>query len=74
MTIPFFIEEPITWKQVKIPQDIVYYCDSLIENVDREDLRYIDCVWMHMGYYGASKDVMKAYRNKWNPPVKPIFK
>ena len=59
MTVPFFIEEPITWKKVEVPQDILYY--------------YIDCVWMHMGYYGVPKHVMKAHREEFNPPVRPIF-
>ena len=42
-------------------------------DADREDLRYIDCVWMHMGYYGVPKHVMKAVREEWNPPVVPVF-
>ena len=73
MTIPFFIEEPITWKKVEVPPDIIQYCDMTTVNADREDLRYIDCVWMHMGYYGVPKHVMKAHRDEFNPPVKPIF-
>jgi hypothetical protein len=81
MTVPFFIEEPITWKKVEVPQDILYYCDMTTYDADREDLRYIDCVWMHMGYYGVPKDVMKgvpkhvmkAHREEFNPPVRPVF-
>jgi hypothetical protein len=61
MTVPFFIEEPLTWKKVEVPYDIVQYCDTFTLDADREDLRYIDCVWMHMG------------REEWNPPVQPIF-
>jgi hypothetical protein len=26
-----------------------------------------------MGYYGVPKNVMKAVRDEWNPPVQPIF-
>ena len=73
MTIPVYIEEPITWKKIEVPYDIVQYCDSFTLDADREDLRYIDCVWMHMGYYGTPKEVMKAVRDKWNPKVVPVF-
>jgi len=73
MTVPFFIEEPITWKKIEVPQDILYYCDMTTFDADREDLRYIDCVWMHMGYYGVPKHVMKAVRDEFNPPVLPVF-
>ena len=75
MTIPFFVEEPITWKQVKVPYDIVYYCDNHTRYQDREDLEYIDCVWMHMGYYGVPKHIMKAVREEYfnRPSIHPIF-
>ena len=73
MTVPFFIEEPYTSQIVSGPYDIVQYCDSFTVNVDREDLSYIDCVWMHMGYYGTPAHVMRAVRNEWNPPVNPVF-
>ena len=73
MTVPFFVEEPITWKKVEVPYDIVQYCDSFTVDADREDLRYIDCVWMHMGYYGVPTHVMKAVRDEWNPSVVPVF-
>ena len=75
MTIPFFIEDPTQFHRpkVEVPYDIVQYCDSFTVDADREDLRYIDCVWMHMGYYGVPKHVMKAVRDEWNPPVRPVF-
>lgn len=73
MTVPVFIEEPITWKQIEVPYDIVQYCDMTTLDADREDLRYIDCVWMHMGYYGVPTDVMKSVREEFNPPVIPVF-
>ena len=57
---PFFIEEPITYKKIEVPQYILKYCDSSTFNIERENLRYYDCVYMNMGYYG-------------NPPLKPIF-
>lgn len=67
MTIPFFIEEPITLKQVEVPQEILHYCDSFTMTNDRENLRYIDCVWMHMGYYGTPAYIMEAVRDEWDP-------
>jgi len=27
-----------------------------------------------MGYYGVPKHIMKAHRDEFNPPVKPVFK
>ena len=39
--IPFFIEEPITWKKIEVPPDIIEYCDMTTLNADREDLRYL---------------------------------
>jgi len=71
--LPIFVIEPITWKKIEVPSDIIKYCDMTTLNADREDLRYIDCVWMHMGYYGVSPEIMKAVREEFNPKVKPIF-
>jgi hypothetical protein len=68
-----FVENPITFKQEEVPADIIQYCDSFTLHADHEDLRYLDCVWMHMGYYGVPKSVMKAHRDEWNPPVIPVF-
>jgi hypothetical protein len=79
MTVPFFIEEPITQKQIEVPQEILFYCDNFTLDADREELRYIDCVWMHMGYYGVPASVMKAVRDevrdfKTHPPeILPVF-
>jgi len=68
-----FVENPLTLKQEEVPADIIQYCDSFTLDADREDLRYLDCVWMHMGYYGVPKHVMKSVREEWNPPVIPVF-
>jgi lactam utilization protein B len=76
MTVPFYIEEPNTWKQVQVPPDIIEYCDEFTLDADREDLRYIDCVWMHMGYYGTPAHIMKAVREEYRQrimTVTPIF-
>ena len=59
--ISFLIEEPITYKKIEVPQYILKHCDLFTFNIERENLRYYDCVYMNMGYYG-------------NPPLKPIFK
>jgi len=80
MTVPLFIEEPLTWKKIEVPYEIVQYCDMTTFYADREDLRYIDCVWMHMGYYGVPKHVMKAHRDEFYsdtktkvPQIAPLF-
>ena len=52
MTIPYYIENPITHVETEVPQEILYYCDNFTLDADRADLRYFDCVSMHMGYYG----------------------
>ena len=73
MTVPFFIEEPLTWKKIEVPQDIVYYCDMTTFDADREDLRYIDCVYMNMGLYGNSPEQMREMRRRYGYQVRPIF-
>lgn len=67
MTVPFFIENPTVDHRpmVEVPYEIVMYCDEFTVDADREDLRYTDCVWMHMGYYGTPKHVMKAVRDEY---------
>jgi hypothetical protein len=37
------------YNQVQVPQEIVDFCDHFTYNAEREDLRYLDCVYMHMG-------------------------
>lgn len=73
MTVPFFVTDNITRQQVEVPQEIVFWCDAMTVDANREDLRYLDCVYMHMGFYGVPKHIMKAVREEFNPPVKPIF-
>ena len=57
------------YKQVEVPQEILEYCDYFTYDADREDLRYIDCVYMHMGYYGNSIDHL--YELRYN--IVPVF-
>ena len=73
MTVPFFIEEPITWKKIEVPYDIVQYCDAFTVDADREDLRYVDCVWMNMGYYGNDPRLLKKMRERLFNKVYPVF-
>jgi len=73
MTVPFFVEEPITWKKVEVPQEILLYCDEYTIDTDREDLRYLDCVYMNMGLYGNSPEQMREMRRRYNYSVRPIF-
>ena len=77
MTIPFFIEDPTQYHrpEVRVPYDIVQYCEDYTLAEDRTDIRFVDCVWMHMGYYGTPPDIMKAIREEYfnAPPVRPVF-
>jgi len=40
------------YQSIQVPQEIVRYCDEYTFYTPRDDLRYIDCVYMNMGYYG----------------------
>lgn len=75
MTIPFFVEDPTTLKQIQVPYDIVRYCDDFTVDSEREDLRYVDCIWMHMGYYGTPPNIMKAVRDEHfnRTTIHPVF-
>jgi len=57
------------YKQVEVPQEIVEYCDVFTYYADRDNLRYIDCVYMHMGYYGNNIDHL--YKLRYN--IVPVF-
>lgn len=57
MTIPIYVEEPITWEKIQVPYEVVEYCEKFTRldpyNVESniEDLMLKDCYWMNMGYY-----------------------
>jgi len=55
--------------QVKVPYEILEYCDRFTYDVNREDLRYIDCVYMNMGYYGNDPVTLHEMRKS----IMPIF-
>ena len=60
--IPFFIE--MNQQQVHVPQEIVRYCDEFTLGTNSNDLRFLDCVYMNMGYYGNDVDILEEYRNE----------
>ena len=57
------------YKQVEVPQDIIEYCDYFTIDAKRDDLRFLDCVYMNMGYYGNDPEKLKELRYK----IMPIF-
>lgn len=75
MTIPYYIDDPITFNRVEVPQEIIFYCDSFTVDAHRDDLRYHDCVSMQMGHYGNSKQHLKENRDKFfdSIPIHSIF-
>ena len=71
MTVPFYIA--IDYQKVEVPQEILSYCDAFTTDATREELRYLDCVYMNMGLYGNSHQQMKEMRRRYNYNVRPIF-
>jgi len=57
------------YQKVEVPQEIVEYCDHFTVDADRNELRYLDCVYMNMGYYGNDPDKLKEMRQR----IYPIF-
>jgi hypothetical protein len=55
--------------QVDVPYEILEYCDSFTLDAQRNDLRYIDCVYMNMGEYGNDLEQLKEMRQR----ILPIF-
>ena len=37
----------IDYKQVEVPHEVIEFCDYFTYDAKREDLRYIDCVYMN---------------------------
>ena len=62
----------IDYQPVTVPHEIVRYCDSFTLDATREDLRYLDCVYMHMGLYGNDSNHLRQMRMDY-PPVKKIW-
>ena len=57
------------YKQVEVPQEIIRYCDYFTYDASRDDLRFLDCVYMNMGFYGSDPEELKKMRRR----VMPIF-
>jgi hypothetical protein len=55
--------------QVQVPQEIVDFCDHFTYNAERDELRYLDCVYMNMGYYGGDPAQLEQMRQR----ILPIF-
>jgi len=55
--------------QVQVPQEIVDFCDHFTYNTERDELKYLDCVYMHMGYYGGDPVQLEQMRQR----ILPIF-
>ena len=71
MTVPFYID--IDYQKVEVPQEILSYCDAFTTDAIREELRYLDCVYMNMGLYGNDPEQMKEMRRRYNYNVRPVF-
>ena len=61
----------IDHQQVRVPQEIVKYCDWFTLDAKRDDLRYIDCVHMHLGLYGNDLKQLEHIRS--SVPIRPVF-
>ncbi len=57
----------IDYKQVEVPHEVIEFCDYFTYDAKREDLRYIDCVYMNMGYYGNDPKHLEEMRKQINP-------
>ena len=56
-------------RQVDVPYEVLEYCDSFTLDAQRNDLRYIDCVYMNMGEYWNDLEQLKEMRQR----ILPIF-
>tara|TARA_Y100000287_G_scaffold132175_1_gene107230 strand:+ start:144 stop:359 length:216 start_codon:yes stop_codon:yes gene_type:complete len=64
----FFMEDPgAVIRHMDVPQEIVKFCDVYTYFAPHDDLRYIDCVYMHMGEYGNDPESLKRLRTRSFP-------
>ena len=73
MTVPLIIEHNVTHQKVEVPYEILNYCDVYTIDADREDLRYLDCVYMNMGYYGNDPVLLQRMRDELLSKPRPVF-
>ena len=52
-----------------VPPEILDYCDKFTYDAERDTLRYLDCVYMHMGLYGNDPEQLQEMRQK----IIPVF-
>tara|TARA_B100000035_G_scaffold99755_1_gene84647 strand:+ start:2718 stop:2933 length:216 start_codon:yes stop_codon:yes gene_type:complete len=52
---------------VKVPEEILKYCDYFTYDATRDQLRYLDCVYMNMGEYGNDPEKLEEMRKKSYP-------
>jgi len=57
------------YNQVQVPQEIVDFCDYFTYNAERDELKYLDCIYMNMGYYGGDPVQLEQMRQR----ILPIF-
>ena len=57
------------YNQVQVPQEIVDFCDYFTYNAERDALKYLDCIYMNMGYYGGDPVQLEQMRQR----ILPIF-
>jgi hypothetical protein len=60
--IPYYID--YNFQEIEVPMEIVYYCEEFTQ-ASRNDLRFFDCVSMHMGYYGNHKEHLQKLRDEY---------
>ena len=53
----------------EVPPQILDFCDQFTYDAKREDLRYLDCVYMHLGYYGNDPEHLEELRQR----IIPVF-
>tara|TARA_B100000902_G_C26409564_1_gene481642 strand:- start:34 stop:228 length:195 start_codon:yes stop_codon:yes gene_type:complete len=55
------------YQQVEVPQEILRYCDQFTMDSHRNELKYLDCVYMNMGYYGNDPEQLREMRRRLMP-------
>jgi len=61
----------IDYVEHQVPVEIIQYCDKFTYDADHDDLRHIDCVYMHMGVYGNDPSTLQELRWDKISPVIP---
>lgn len=68
-----FIE--YNYSTVKVPEEILSWCDEFTYDAQRHDLRYKDCVYYNMGLYGNDIEELKKMREQFQKELRilPVF-